>query len=65
MVRIELLVCLNQQAHLQYDIREVTPSGSPLLKGPPEAGEYLIFCIGPRKDPPVVTVIMFPLIKTP
>ena len=43
MVRIDVLVRLNQQNHLQYDIREVTPSGSP-LKGPPppEAGEYLI-----------------------
>ena len=38
MVRSEVLVCLNQQ----YDIREVTPSGSPLKGPPPEAGEYLI-----------------------
>ena len=37
MVRSEVLVCLNQQ----YDIREVTPSGSP-LKGPPPGSRRVL-----------------------
>ena len=56
MVRIELLVCLNEQNHLQYDIREVTPQGHPGQPPPP------VSCIvRVSQGSPVITVIMPPL----
>ena len=41
MVRIESLVCLNEQNHLQYDIREVTSKGrQSLARIPRNNGNY-------------------------